>query len=327
MEKCMHKINLGLLFTIILSAIFIIGCEKSTIVHPTSSDDDYLKQQALSAEELEGFISSEDFSIDDGAERDMSYDDFGFNKTTYPISPLKWGRKVEKVTKTQIVNRINDSISVVTIIKDIEGKFIIKAVKDSGDVVDTIKVVKPFTSKIIRKVRFLRVNNDRDVRKNWRPIAITLVEGKTSVKDFSIGTLEVMSSVDTATITDPLTYWVRLAPGRGGVAIVRPHDSILVRLTINSVIIKPEFAMLRHGMDNGKIRHRARFRMELVSETGSDGNYTRVYEKKIAARLPLGLALGHYNAIVDVMSYDSIKDDVAPFMNSFWGMPYLVKRF
>ncbi len=323
----MRKVNLVFLFAIILSAIFIIGCDKSTIVDPKSTDDDYLKQQSLTAEELAGFISSEDISIDDGAERDMSYDDFGMMKTTYPITPLKWGRKVDKVTKTQIVNRINDSISVVTIIKDIEGKFIIKAVKDSGDVVDTIKVVKPFTSKIIRKVRFLRVNNDRDVRKNWRPIAITLVEGKTSVKDFSIGTLEVMSSVDTATITDPLTYWARLAPGRGGVATLRPGDSILVRLTVTSTNAKPEFAMLRHGIDNGMSRHRARFRMELVSETGSDGNYTRVYEKKFVARLPLGLALGHYNAIVDVMSYDSINDDVAPFMNAFWGMPYLVKRF
>lgn len=323
----MRKINLVFLMAIILSAFFIIGCEKSTIVNPESTDDDYLKQQSLDAEEVAGFSSSEDYSIDDGAEKDMSYDDFGFNKTTYPITPLKWGRKVEKVTRTQIVNRINDSISVVTIIKDIEGKFIVKAIKDSGGVVDTIKVTKPFDSKVIRKVRFLKVNNDRDVRKNWRPIAITLVEGKTSVKDFSISTLEVMSSVDTATVTDPLTYWSRLAPGRGGVATLRPGDSILIRLTVTSTNAKPEFAMLRHGMDNGMTRHRARFRMELASETGSDGNYTRVYEKKIIARLPLGLALGHYNAIVDVMSCDSIEDDVAPFMNSFWGMPYLVKRF
>ncbi len=324
----MHNLKISTLIIALISIFLITGCQKDTIVDPGSiSEDDYLKQQAISAEEVAGYINTEEISIDDEYEKDMNYDDFGMLKTTYPVTPLKWARKIDRVVKTLFVEQLNDTIKVVTIVKDISGRFIIQAVKDSNNVLDTIRIIKPYTSTITRKVRFLKVNNNNDFKKNWKPIAITLVEGKTNIKNFSISTLEVMTSADTAIINDPLTYWVKLAPGKGGVAIVKPGDAFIIRVTVASEIPQPEYACLRTGIDAGFKRHRARFLMDLVSETESNGVYTRVYQKIFAARLPMGISFGHMNAIVDVMSYNSINDDTDPYMNSFWGMPYLVKRF
>jgi hypothetical protein len=322
----MKALKLSLTLVLIIGGIFLTGCNKDAIVGPQNNDVSFLKEQVVTSEEVSDFLASEDVTLDDVNEREFNYDDFGSMKITEPITPLRWGRKVEKIDREITVVQLNDSIAVATIVKTITGKFIVIGVKDSAGVLDTVRVLKPFVLTTTRKVRFLKIDNNRDPRKNWKPIAITLVEGKTSLNDFGIAQLEVITAIDTATITDPLSYWMRFAPGRGGVVILRPGDSVMVRLTVTSQNEKPEYALLRHSVDH-KFVKRNRMQMELVSTTGSSGNYTRVYEKKFIARLPMGFALGRYNAIVDVMSYDSINDDDAPYMNAFWGMPYLVKRF
>ncbi len=322
----MKAIKISLTIVFLIGSIFLISCNKDTIVDPSKSELEFLKQQVITNEEVSDYLASEDVMLDDVSERDFNYDDFGLMKITTPITPLRWGRKIENIDRNVTVVQLNDTISVATIVKTITGKFIIKGIKDSAGVLDTVKVIKPFVLTTTRKVRFLKIDNNRDPRRNWKPLAITLVEGKTSVNDFGVAQLEVITSIDSLTITDPLSYWMRFAPGRGGVSLLRPGDSVFVRLTIASQNEKPEYVLLRHSVDH-KFVNRNRIRMELVNTTGSSGNYTRIYEKKFKARLPMGFALGRYNAIVDVMSYDSINDDEAPFMNAFWGMPFLVKRF
>lgn len=322
----MNAIKLSLTIVFLIGGIFLISCNKDAIVDPSQGDLEFLKQQVVTNEEVSDYLASEDVMLDDVSERDFNYDDYGLMKITAPITPLRWGRKVENIDRNVTVVHLNDTISVATIVKTITGKFIVKGIKDSAGVLDTIKVVKPFVLTATRKVRFLKIDNNRDPRKNWKPLAITLVEGKTSVNDFGVAQLEVITSRDNITITDPLSFWMRFAPGRGGVTILHPGDSVLVRLTVTSQNEKPEYALLRHSVDHRLIK-RNRMRMELVSTTSSSGNYTRIYEKKFKARLPMGFALGRYNAIVDVMSYDSINDDIAPFINAFWGIPFLVKRY
>jgi hypothetical protein len=116
-----------------------------------------------------------------------------------------------------------------------------------------------------------------------------------------------------------------MVPWKGGVPALHIGDTIKVRLTITSPNDSAEYAILRHGsfpMMNKRIRQR----MTLVSQTGSAGAYTRIYEKKFIAHLPMGYAYGRFNTLVDVMSYKSINDDQDPFMNMFWGMPYVVRR-
>lgn len=321
------------MYTKILSILFylsvgilLIGCNKDTSVNSLSDDVSILKELVLTNEEVSDFLASEDLTFDDGREREFSYDDYGFPKTTDVITPLYWGRKVENITRDITIEQVNDTISISTIYKTISGKFIVKGIKDSSGVMDTVKIAKPFVTTTARKVMFLKVNKSREPRKNWKPIGITLIDGKTPSKDFTILQLEFTTVNSNTIIDDPLSYWIRFAPERGGVALLQTGDSVLIKITITSQNEKPEYAFLRHSVDH-KFTRRNRNLMNLVNTTGSPGNYIRVYEKKFPARLPTGIPLGRYNVIFDIMSYDSICDDKAPYMNAFWGMPYLVKKY
>lgn len=312
--------NISLLVT--LSGLFIVGCNKETTA-PEFTDTDFLRQEVTSSDSLADFLDSEDISLNDGDVRDFDYDDYSTLKTSATITPLRWGRKIENITK--VVNvEFFDSIAIATVYKTITGKFIVKGIDTNGD---TIRVEKPFTTNTERKIRFRKIANYADPRKNWIPVAMTLIAGKTSNTNFGISQLEVFSTFDTVTVTDPLTYWFRMAPWRGGIAILKPGDSVRVRLTLTSSEDSAEYAMIRHGAFNKFNNKRIRSRMILVSQTGSAGAYTRVYEKKFIAHLPMGHAYGRFHTLVDVMSYNSINDDTAPFMNMFWGAPYVVRRW
>lgn len=307
---------------VILSGLFIVGCNKDTTA-PELTDTDFLKQAVTSSDSLADFLDSEDISLNDGDVKDFDYDDYGTLKTSAAITPLRWGRKIDNIIK--VVNvEFFDSIAIATVYKTITGKFIVKGINTNGD---TIKVEKPFTTNTERKIRFRKIANYADPRKNWIPVAMTLVVGKTTNTTFGISQLEVFSSFDTVTVTNPLTYWFRMAPWRGGISILKPGDSVMVRLTVTSPEDSAEYAVIRHGAFNKFYNKRIRNHMTLVSQTGSAGAYTRVYEKKFIAHLPMGHAYGRFHALIDVMSYNSINDDTAPLMNMFWGAPYVVRRW
>jgi hypothetical protein len=319
--KYMSKALFNIAVLVILSGLFIVGCNKETTA-PEITDTDFLTQAVISSDSLADFLDSEDISLNDGDVKDFDYNDYSTLKTSAVIKPLRWGRKIENITK--VVNvEFFDSIAIATVYKTITGKFIVKGIDTNGD---TIKVEKPFTVNTERKIRFRKIANYADPRKNWIPVAMTLVEGKTTNATFGISQLEVFSTFDTVTVTNPLTYWFRMTPWRGGIAIHKPGDSVRVRLTLTSPEDSAEYAVIRHSAFNKFNNKRIRSRMTLVSQTGSPGAYTRVYEKKFIAHLPMGYAYGRFHALVDVMSYNSINDDTAPFMNMFWGAPYVVRR-
>jgi hypothetical protein len=318
----MKKILFSLSLLLAITGLLMVGCNKDATGPEQLTDSEFLSQQVTSVDSLAGFLDSEDISLNDGSEKDFDYNDFGMMKPDAVITPLKWGRKIESVTKTVLVQFPSDTIAIATVHKEILGKFIVKGIATTGD---TIKVEKPYTTNTYRKIRFRKIGNFADPKKNWIPVAMSLVQGQTANTNFGISQVEVFTSSDTATVTDPLTYWLRMVPWKGGVPALHIGDTIKVRLTITSPNDSAEYAILRHGsfpMMNKRIRQR----MTLVSQTGSAGAYTRIYEKKFIAHLPMGYAYGRFNTLVDVMSYKSINDDQDPFMNMFWGMPYVVRR-
>ncbi len=318
-SKTMSKLTIALSFLLI--TLLLVGCSNE-IINPQVTEDDFLKQQVLESDEIADFLASTDVTLDDELERNFEYDDYGFLKTAEPIIPLRWGRKIENINKSLTVIRESDSVAIVLVTKRITGNLIIKAIKNN----DTTKVVKPFIETTNRKVRFVRIGRDTDVRKNWKPVAITVVEGKTATKDFNFTKLEIITPNDTLQISNPLSYWMLLNPVRGGVVNIPPGTTLTVRLTLNSENGDPEYAMLRHSTDH-KNKHRVRTKMNLISTTGVPGNYIRIYEKSFTSRLPQIMMVGRFNLIVDVMSYNSLNDDTAPYMDMFWGMPYITKRF
>ena len=319
----MKKPLFSLSLLLVITGLLMVGCKKDTTAPEPLTDSEYLAQQIYATDSLAGFLDSEDISLNDGGEMDFDYNDFGMMKPDAVIIPLKWGRKIESITKTVLVQFPSDTIAIATVHKVILGKFIVKGIATNGD---TLKVEKPYTTNTDRKIRFRKMEKFTDQKKKWIPVAMSLVQGQTANTNFGISQIEVFISSDTATVTDPLTYWLRMAPWKGGVPILQLGDTINVRLTVASPDDSAEYAILRHG-SCAMMNKRARQRMALVSQTGSTGAYTRVYEKRFIAHLPMGYAYGRFHALVDVMSYYSINDDAAPFMNIFWGTPYVVRRW
>ncbi len=67
--------------------------------------------------------------------------------------------------------------------------------------------------------------------------------------------------------------------------------------------------------------------MNLVSVSGTTGNYTRVYSRTLTTHFPpWGLLEERFNVMVDVLSYGTIYDNNAPYSNEIWGAPYVTLR-
>ena len=345
----MRKSQLAVMLIAAGFLIALIGCTKDNVITPPGSltDQQALQGAVTSIDSVADFSSSDEATIDDNGMRNPEYDGFAkidagvlgnlgtiFGDSLYPV---RWGRHIfwNQVTRHyDVVINPGDSTALVTITKVLPGEFWVGIGFKTVDtvVIDTI-IKKPFTEVVKRKVRFIRVARTDNPLRNWVPIAITMVLGKTrpdSLNQFSVASLELenLGHFDT-TFTDPLQTWFRLGLFRGSVPHFRVGDSVRVRITVNSANDSAEIAHLRYGIA-GDGADRRRTLMHLVSTTGGPGNFTRVYERVFISRLPLFLPPGvlavRFNAIADVLSYGSIYINDAPFSNEFWGVPYVVVR-
>lgn len=318
------------------------GCNNSSTVGPAlqPTDSQVLQQQVTTIDSVAQFSTSDEATIDDNGLKNPDYDGVAkeaalhFGRLTVPaadsLSPLRWGRHIDwtSVIRDYNVIMLGDTAALVTITKTIPGQFWVGfgSVVNDTVVIDTI-VKKPFIDTVGRKVLFKRIANTMNRERNWVPVAITLVRGKSQTTNlFSITSIEIADAsrqFDT-TITDPLNTWFKLGLFRGSIPELVVGDSITVRATIASSDDSSEVVVLRHSVDVRGSLHRVR--MQLISTTGGTGNYTRVYEKKFRATVPAYALAARFNAMVDAFSNGSIYSMSAPFTNEFWGSPYIVVR-
>ena len=300
--------------------VAILGCSKDALSPSGLSDEEAIRQQISQADSVAEFLSSDDAVIDDQYEQAWEFGAVG--KVATPIKVFRWGRKVDQITRTVIIVVEGDSAATATITKTITGHLVIAAAySDTASFPETV-IRKPFTERSERKVRFVRIARSTSPEFNWRPVALTLVAGKTlpdSLINFTITSLDVITPDDTFHVTNPLDTWIRLRRLRERLLFV--GDSVKLRLTVLSVDSAAELAIQRHG---GLDRHRAR--MHLVSNTPVGGGWERVYERVFIPHLSLGLYMANYSFVVDVISRESLYDDSAPFTNRFWGLPYAVRH-
>jgi len=306
--------------------VLIAGCTKdgNPSTPGTLTETQVLQQMVVTMDSVAEFSSSDEATIDDNGMQDPNFD--ATVKVSADVSPVRWGRHIfwDQIVRTYDVVKLGDSVAIVTVKKTIPGEFWVGIRLTDTVRVDSV-IKKPFVEKVERKVRFRRVANFAEYERNWLPVALTMVVGKTdSVNNFSITSFEVSGRVDT-TITSPLDTWFRLVRPRGGIPVFIAGDSVIVSVTVQSSDDSNEIVSLRHGIRGGSLERR-RSIMPLVSTTGSPGNYTRVYQRKFRAGLPLGIIAARFNAAVDVVSRGSLFDDAAPFSNEFWGMPYIIVR-
>jgi len=320
-----------LLLTIPLAlALFAGGCKKSDeIGNPSTdfqTDEAYIAYAVANLDSVADYSEAEQDAINDDSLQDLEYQ-IGFAKVGNaldPISPLRWGRRVESVIRTVTVRKPDDSTAIATIQKVASGMLFIRAERDSAGILDTVLVTKTFTDTLKRKTLFVRIGQFQDRRRNWRPAAITLVEGKSPSTDFAIDSLVISTPRDVYVVTDPLTTWLRFGRGSWEILRTRPDDPVQFRVVISSQTDSAEAMFLHWGVgprDNR--RHRAR--IPLVSSSSKPGGgWTRVFERTFYAHRHYG----RFNAIIDVLSYGTLfVDDPAIYSNRLWGLPYVAAPF
>ncbi|MBI4548675.1 MAG: hypothetical protein HY707_11885 [Ignavibacteriae bacterium] len=327
---------------IIIGLIIVSGCSKEDSVGPQTqqTDEQALKQQVTMIDSVAEYSASDEQTIDDGGIQDPEYEplakagvDYGTldNLAADSLYPVKWGRRIfwDQIVRNYDVTIIGDTIAHVLITKTVTGEFWVGLGMRSGDSVFVDSIIqKPFTETVKRKVRFYRIARTENPLRNWVPVALTMVQGYTNAENtFSIDSVEISaySGEINATITNPLETWFRLGRFFGSVPVFFVHDSVRLKVYVSSSSDSAELVYLRHGIMSGRLDRR-RGRMELVSTSGGSGNYQRVYERTFVVGLPLGVSVARFNAVVDVISYGSVYDNAEPFLNEFWGAPYIAVR-
>lgn len=335
-----------MMLILISLALGMVSCSKDNTITQVGhvTDEQALKTQvAQNDTAITQFSGSDEVSIDDDGMKNPEYeatagimaDDVKLGKVSADsIYPVRWGRHLDWrhiVRDFHVV--IDGDTAWVTITKSIPGDFRVGwgIRRPDTTIVDTV-IHKPFTEVVKRIVRFKRVAHTDDPFKNWQPVAITMVDGKTeNVNKFTIVSLELSDSQNPpfdATYTDPLNTWFALSLRHTTMPVFPVDDTVKVRVIITSSDSSAEIMHLRHGIGAGRLERR-RSLMHLVSTTGGPGNYTRIYERSFRTRLPnwkWAVLAARFNVVVDVISRGSVYDMAAPFSNEFWGAPYIVIR-
>jgi len=341
----MNTLRFFALFLVVVSLAWLVGCStnNSTVMPPAqapSADVQALQQAVATVDSVAAFSNSDQATIDDGG---LHADEYQTTSAGSPdfllgavsndsLSPVRWGRHITNVTQSYAVDTTGDTLATVTITQIITGELRIGLGTHRSDttVVDTV-VKKPFTLDIKRKVLFRRVARTNNPLRNWMPVAVTMAEGTSqNTNDFSISSVEITDTHQhyDSTFTDPLNSWFALGLFRGCVPRFHGNDSLTVRVTIASADSSNELVYLRHDIAGD--RHHPGFgraKMNLVSVTGTSGNYTRVYSRTLTTHFPSwGLLEERFNVMVDVLSYGTIYDNNAPYSNEIWGAPYMTLR-
>lgn len=331
------------MFVIVLSLV-LAGCSKDNVTGPgpqVQTDAQAMQYMIENVDSVAAFSTSEEFSVDDAGMQESEFDILAKIGITHEVfrslvadssHPLRWGRHIfwDQIVRDYHVVPNGDTLALVTVTKTIPGEFWIGWGMRNADTVilDTI-IKKPFTEQVKRNILFKRIAHSENHLRNWVPVAITMVEGKSEgTNNFSIASLEISESIghhDT-TVTDPLNTWFRLGLFHGSIPVIPVRDSVTMRVTITSSDDSAEIVYIRHGVGMGG-HERRRGALELVSTTGGPGNYTRVYQRTFVTGLPPLVLAERFNAVVDVFSRGTIFDKSAPFSNEFWGIPYIVARY
>ena len=163
---------------IILSIIFISGCNKDNVTNVMLTDDQYLQSvvtngYSANQNDEDNLMSYETSDLDNGGA-------IGDNDPV-PMSPIdsiqKWGRKVTNVNLDFGITNQGDTVKVVNITRTITGNYIIMGY--AGGILQTI--TKPYTEVFYRHVSFKRVNTSSDPRLNWRLYTISILSGGTTL--------------------------------------------------------------------------------------------------------------------------------------------------
>ncbi len=316
----------------LLCGFILAGCSKDEIITPGIDPNDQLYGSAQNDQQFfelfaqhDDFFRNDDVAMNDGP-NPAPFDDEIIGTMT-EIHPIRWSRFIRNIQRSVQLDSISaDSLAYVTVTRTFTGVLVILARYDSTTV-DTVR--KDFSSQTKKRIIFRRVASDPVIWRNWRPVAISLIEGGTTSSDaINLAQLKLVFNNegvrDSIVVHDPLSTFFRVRRNRdiNGTDVPDFAGGQEARLFATVVSASPDtdLVVLRYGFaPDGR---RRRIRLHLISESFDGTNYTRVYTRIFNMHFHRGV----FAAAVDAMTRETLFDDTAPVSTSFWGVPYVVTR-
>lgn len=321
---------LTFLLLIIISTLFITGCEKNAVDPNNMTDDEYI-QSVISGGYDNDYTNEDNIMMQEytdlnegGAVSD--------NEGVPPANPYdslhKWGRRITGVNRNYNVTNEGDSLKNVTITTTFTGNFHIigfmNGVKDTA--------IKPYTEVMQRKVVFKRIARTEYPRRNWRLYKVSNLDGQTTqpqtgstlVQITKVEVYKNNSATPTYIFNGPdftNTVFITKLFGGEGIPQLDRNDLVKVKIYTTSQMQSTDYVAF-HWSKNTFGFHRIPFALE--SETGS-GPYYRIYTKDF--NIYGSHRIGAHNAYFSANTRESLyDDDLSKFASDLVGIPFKVTR-
>lgn len=315
---------IGLMATILLAMLLMLGCEKDSS-QPLAEDDESIVTQ-MAQEEDDEYLFDE--GIDDGSEDNM-YDGYSsFGKVFTPIDSVKrFGRKVLQRPRRVItdVQRIGpDTIRVFTA-REFVGQFVIFSKPDDSTVV---RYTKPLRHVVRRVALYVRRNpNEVSGRRGWELAEVSLGQGNSvPMATIQIKEIAITGSGGVSVVyTNPLHTMLSVPDD---ILLFSPGETVTVQVKLSNSTLNPvdplgngstETVLLHYGVNR---QHHARKRFEYAGVDPVSGD--QVYQGSwTTGQQPFRLR----HAVVDAIDNGTIFDDDAatyPYNSTTWSAPYRV---
>lgn len=315
---------IGLMATIPLAMLLMLGCEKDSS-QPLAEDDESIVTQ-MAQEEDDEYLFDE--GIDDGSEDNM-YDGYSsFGKVSTPIDSVKrFGRKVLQRPRRVVtdVRRIGpDTIRVFTA-REFVGQFVIFAKPNDSTMV---RYTKPLRHVVRRVALYVRRNpNEVTGRRGWELAEVSLGQGNSlPMASIEIKEITVAGSGGVSVVyTNPLQTMLSVPDD---ILLFSPGETVTVQVKLSNSTLNPvdplgngstETVLLHYGVNR---QHHARKRFEYAGVDPVTGD--QVYQGSwTIGQQPFRLR----HTVVDAIDNGTIFDDDAatyPYNSTTWSAPYRV---
>ncbi|MFQ6608741.1 MAG: hypothetical protein ACE5EE_09420 [Fidelibacterota bacterium] len=320
-----HKI----MFLTAVFSILLFGCE-----NVDQSDRDAiietLDQMIMDSEHLgidefdEGGALEEEFGniTDDGLMKTL--------ENYYPADSLRFrfGRRVTSHSRTVSHEFFGDTLVLATIDHAITGDFITVIFDTTGALVDSFS--KPFDITAVRKVKFERIDNTSNRRRNWQLAGLTpLVSGAGYKVD--IDSVKFVATDGTILFNLESEGIVNLFISPDEIPEFTTGDSVTVLLYVSNT--GPEYdwksgegANLRVGRGRRTEQGHLHLRRHLFDDgenggdaVANDNEFTRIWRMH-----PPGFGHQHrvFKLFLDVIDYETLFSSDGDYNASLWGFPY-----
>jgi hypothetical protein len=315
---------------IMITAIFISGCQRNAIDPNNMTDDEYL-QSVISGGYDNDYTNEDNLMIqeyNDLNEGGAVLDNESIPPSNAFDSLYKWGRRITGVNRNYNITNEGDSLKDVIITTTFSGNFNIIGYK--GGLKDT--TIKPYTEVLKRKVVFKRVAHSEFPRRNWRLYKVSILDGETTLPQAGSSKVQITkveiyknnSGTASYVFNGPdfnNTEFTTMLFGGAGIPQIDRNDIVKVKIYTTSQLSITDYVAF-HWAKNTFGFHRISFTLE--SETGS-GPYYRIYTKDF--NIYGSHRIGAFNAYFSANTHESLyDDDVNKFASDLVGIPFKVTK-